>query len=51
MGKYQLDPKSQSVAQKFHEKNSTEGGKDINTRNVTQAKIAALRKKMEGKKK
>ena len=51
MGKYQLDPKGQQIEQKFHEKNSTDGGKGINTKNATQAKIAELRKKMAQKKK
>ena len=49
MGKYQLDPKGQQIEQKFHEKNSTDGGKGINTKNATQAKIAELRKKMAQK--
>ncbi|PCR99857.1 hypothetical protein [Lactococcus fujiensis] len=51
MGKYQLDYKGQASVQKFHEKNSTDGGKGINTKNATQARIDALRKKVEGKKK
>lgn len=51
MGKYQLDPKGQQIEQKFHEKNSTDGGKGINTKNATQAKIAELRKKWRKKKK
>ena len=39
------------LEQKFHEKNSTDGGKGINTKNATQAKIAELRKKNGAKKK
>ncbi len=50
MGKYQLDHKGQQAVEKFHEKNSTVGAKGINTKNATQAKIAALREKMENKK-
>ena len=50
MGKYQLDNKGQKSVGKFHEKNSTVGGKGINTKNATQAKIEALRAKMENKK-
>lgn len=50
MGKYQLDNKGQKSVGKFHEKNSTAGGKGINTKNATQAKIEALRAKMENKK-
>ncbi|MCL2113144.1 MAG: hypothetical protein FWH31_04245 [Streptococcaceae bacterium] len=50
MGKYQLDYKGQKAVGKFHEKYSTEGGKGINTQNATQAKIEALRKKIELKK-
>ena len=46
MGKYQLDNKGQKSVGKFHEKNSTVGGKGINTKNATQA----LRAKMENKK-
>ena len=51
MGKYQLDYKGQQSIGKFHEKNSTTGGKGINTKNATQAKIAELKKKMAEKKK
>lgn len=50
MGKFQADYKGQAVIEKFHEKNSTAGGKGINTKNATQAKVEALRKKMEQKK-
>ena len=45
MGKYQLDSKGKAQEQKFHEKNSTEGGRGINTRNATLAKVEALRAK------
>lgn len=51
MGKYQLDNKGKAQEQKFHEKNSTVGGKGSNTRNATLAKIESLRQKVEGKKK
>lgn len=51
MGKYQLDQKGQQSIQKFHDKKSTVGGKGSNTKNATQAKIEALRQKMENKKK
>lgn len=50
MGKYQLDYKGQKSVGKFHEKFSTEGGKGINTKNATQAKIEALKQKMGEKK-
>lgn len=50
MGKYQLDNKGQQSVQKFHDKKSTAGGKGINTKNATQAKIEALRKKVAEKK-
>lgn len=49
MGKYQLDNKGQAAVGKFHEKNSTVGGKGSNTQNSTNAKIAALRDKMKKK--
>lgn len=45
MGKYQLDANGHASVNKFHEKHSTEGAKGINTKNATQAKIAALREK------
>ena len=41
MGKYQLDNKGQKSVGKFHEKNSTVGGKGINTKNATQAELEA----------
>jgi hypothetical protein len=50
MGKFQLDYKGQQSVGKFHEKNSVAGGKGINTKNATQAKIEALKQKMAEKK-
>ena len=51
MGKYQLDAKGHKNVEKFHEKNSLEGGKVLNPRQQQLDKIAKLKEKMKGSKK
>ncbi|MDR0299124.1 MAG: hypothetical protein LBI13_03460 [Streptococcaceae bacterium] len=50
MGKYQLDNKGTAAVGKFHEKNSTAGGRGSNTQKETNSKIANLREKMKKQK-